>query len=1855
MGHLETIGLLLWKNALLQKRRKWMTLAQIFFPMFFFAILALLRVSVPREDGVPQSFCSQSISSEDYFRPLMDAYASWGYPAKTTCTPSAISIASVRNQGYNAVAYTPDTPEVRQVLALFQGQLQLLDNFVTPAINLSFIPFATAAALERIVESTSPKYLFGVVFQQDSNGAAGSPGIQGQKVHYQLRFASDYMTNFPNTQSDSELWGTITNFFRNPRTLPRTENSYTNSFFTFFQQSMDAALLQYLHPQNVSSPVLPRLKPLSFPSYRFTRFINALGNAFPLMIVLSFIFTAANIIRELTFEKEKRLREAMRILGVSDKLHWLAHFIWQFVFLFFTSIVIAAILVGGKVVENSTFGFTLLFFLVFGLSVILFCFAMSSFFSTASVATAFGTLLFFLFFVPFLFVMRPDIYASLSRGAMVGMCLLPQTCMGLGTRIWVNKEASGIGMSVDNMSTLATDADVMTMSGIFGMLILDCFIFGFISWYMENAFPGEYGIARPWNFFLQPSYWRRGTAVAVPPGTGQPSFAVVEDTPRGTEFGIDVDRVTKEFDGVGGLKTAVDNLSVKFVKNHINVLLGHNGAGKTTTMSMLVGYFPGTRGAIRINGVDVFADVKRARQSLGFCPQFDVLFELLSVREHLWLFARLKGIEGDALKHEVETYIDKLGIRAKAESPVSVLSGGQRRAVSVSLALIGGPTTVVLDEPTSGMDTYKRRQTWDLLLSERQGRTILLSTHDMEEAEVLGDHIAIMADGALRVMGTPMFLKQRFGFGYELTILRSPGAIATSDEILQAVQVHVSEAYVKDEVGAELKLLLPKDQAAAFPRLLQDLEDRRDALQIASFGVSVTTLEEIFLNVTSADPTPEGLDGHSLARNARRVSHERPSIPLITAKPRSSLSPMRAALLQFTALFQKRILQWRRSPRLLVIMFLLPLILAIVGLGVVSSLAPIDNEPILLFNLQRGYQSNTMYYSHSDAGGDHYSGSFATTAAALGRDGVRAPTPLQLRLRDALGDVLSQDSRFSITSLATLTAANVTSFILGAARNYYVNLFYRRNLVALTTQPGAFRLQSTGTSCSLRVDDTYVGPTPLTLAAGQAYEFALTKSAPTDTLSISTSATHAPNTDLLTSPVSATNLTRVDSGRISGMRWTVPSSFVGTTLYLFCSPTQTTGLPLTITADPALASNATGATAYAWFSIDPYHTAPESVNLLTNTIARTHIGPAAAIYTYNYPLPKPPQLKVKDSLSGDAITNLGVFFMMVTGFLGACFAIFPVSERVSKAKHIQLVSGASRTLFWVSSFAFDYIAYFCVAFAIFIIFAAFNITQYAGEQLGFVFLLLFLFGFALIPFIYLLSFLFSDSSAAFSRLTLIMTLGGMGAIFAVLITARPALGLVNTSKVLKWIFYPVPHFAFVQGLIDLYNNKGYHDFCTGSDAARIQCLRNDYIPNDNYLGWADPGAGRSVVFLFITTVLSWIGIAIVECWPAVATALRLRATSVSPPREAEDMDVAQERARVEGSGNDKDLVRAVNLSKAFVKEDQLMFAVKNLSFGIAEGECFGLLGVNGAGKSTTFSLLTGEQAPSGGASYLRGFDVYRERAEACRYMGFCPQFDGLIGVMTGREHLALYAALRGLSAADAQPRIDDLLDELNLHGVADKLAGTYSGGNKRRLSTALALLGDHPVIFLDEPTTGVDPKARREMWNFLSMVIRGGRSIVLTSHSMAECEALCTRLAIMVDGRFRALGTLQHLKGRYGNGYKLTVKMRHDANTEMLLAVKDFLHSQIADLTLLQEHNGELEFQARDIAVGALFATMEGLKAKFQVDDYGVVQTTLEQVFINFAQRRFGGEPPESSSDAGIAETRLPMHAGEPLSFVQSQ
>jgi ABC-2 type transport system ATP-binding protein len=209
-------------------------------------------------------------------------------------------------------------------------------------------------------------------------------------------------------------------------------------------------------------------------------------------------------------------------------------------------------------------------------------------------------------------------------------------------------------------------------------------------------------------------------------------------------------------------------------------------------------------------------------------------------------------------------------------------------------------------------------------------------------------------------------------------------------------------------------------------------------------------------------------------------------------------------------------------------------------------------------------------------------------------------------------------------------------------------------------------------------------------------------------------------------------------------------------------------------------------------------------------------------------------------------------------------------------------------------------------------------------------------------------------------------------------------------------------------------------------------------------------------------------------------------------------------------------------------------AVRGITFDIEEGEAFGLLGPNGAGKTTTMRMLGTLLTPSGGRATVAGHDVVREASAVRRAIGFAMQEAGLARYATGREHLLMMGRLYGLSRAGSRARADELLTLFGLEEAADRQVRTYSGGMRRRIDLACGLVHKPRLLFLDEPTTGVDPTSRAALWDELRRLQGEGVSLFLTTHYLEEADRLCDRLAIVDRGVIVARGTPDELKAEVG-------------------------------------------------------------------------------------------------------------------------
>jgi ABC-2 type transport system ATP-binding protein len=309
-------------------------------------------------------------------------------------------------------------------------------------------------------------------------------------------------------------------------------------------------------------------------------------------------------------------------------------------------------------------------------------------------------------------------------------------------------------------------------------------------------------------------------------------------------------------------------------------------------------------------------------------------------------------------------------------------------------------------------------------------------------------------------------------------------------------------------------------------------------------------------------------------------------------------------------------------------------------------------------------------------------------------------------------------------------------------------------------------------------------------------------------------------------------------------------------------------------------------------------------------------------------------------------------------------------------------------------------------------------------------------------------------------------------------------------------------------------------------------------------------------------------------------------------------------------------------------------AVDGVTFGVERGAFFGFLGPNGAGKTTTIRILSTLLAPTSGSARLLGLDVVREAAAVRARIGFAMQQVALESLATGRENLELIGRLHRMPGAAIRSRAGELLDLMGLAHVGDKLAGTYSGGMKRRLDLATSMMHRPDVLFLDEPTEGLDPQSRAALWEELERINRSGTTMFLTTHYMEEADRLCQRLAIIDEGRIVVEGTPAELKRSVG-GDSVVLSLEGDETTtdetgadvvELLQATPEVTSARLTtvgvELTVMDAHR----------AIPALIRRLD--RDDVRISGLSTRGPTLDDVFLRYTGRSIRHE---------AADADLPM------------
>ncbi|CAN8022545.1 unnamed protein product [Ixodes persulcatus] len=1686
MAFFRQLRVILWKNIVVYsfKRHYFLTFFTMFIPLVLSAVLVYLR-SLGLSDST-QTIVRMNATLYPEFAPSISAFS---FP--------------------KLVVYTPDTTYVKDIMnAIFPGS----KGFPTEAAMDMYIANATLTS----DSGTQLAVLFGKAPEDDSVPRDLSYTVRFNNTDFDFHTGDRYpQLKTPGPREDFTdlyrqiLWGLQDKMFRKHVDLLISARKLTKK------------------PPKIMMNRFP------YPEYNNDSQFVVLSRLIAMFVVYGYLVFSPIYVRRVITEKSSRVRELMRMMGLTDWVYWIGTFASGFLVMAVTSVIslvlfkievapLAAVLL------YSDFSLLLFIMLLYATGAILFLLLFTILFNNAVVGVIFSTVGWVLSYslpTTLLDPLGQDNYMVIGRSVKLATSLFPNCGLYWCYRLISYFEGQGIGASWTNLNDQAVPADNVTLLEIVLVMIGSVFIYGLLLWYLDNVWPYQYGIPKHPLYFLQKSYWYSSAdydSASDMEAVDDASPDVFETPPQNVDTTITLSHVTKRFRGTN--KKAVDNLSLKIYDGQITVLLGHNGAGKTTTMNMITGLFPPTEGRVNIRGYNILTQTKKARENFGLCPQHNVLFDEMTVEEHLYFFYSLKSSPEVAWKEHIDEILSNLELSDKRRTLAKGLSGGMKRKLSLGNSMIGGSKILILDEPTAGMDPQARRAVWTLLQELRREKTILLTTHYMEEADALGDRIAFVAGGKLQCCGSPIFLKKKFGTGYRMRIAKAHPC--DLEALTQRITGTVVSSHMTSDIGHEVVYNLGFPPASDVIPLLRSLEQDKDSLGIASLGISVTTMEDVFIRVGElADMSLDNGSTASSMNDGDMISDD--------AYPRFQRVRERLPLLlqQTAALFAKRANATRRQYFLPILTILIP-----IALFVVYALLDIKDAKI------SDSSSSRLVYDL---------GSFAGSTVGF----VDTNEPV-------------------VRSLTTL---------------------YERAMVAQ------------------KVD--------VKENVGDPNEFLL---------------------DVARNSLSEYEGKYLVGGSVEGVAKLV-----------------------------------------AWYNGEPLHLGAMSLNL-AHTAALRYVTEEddAVVSVTNWPLPGKLGYQLFAGVYDQTSRILcSVFVPTALAFLSSSFVLFPTHERVTKAKLLQLMAGVPGVLFWGTTFLWDFLIFAICSTAIMVPLLAINpngIFLSSAELAGATYFLLLLYGWAAIPFSYLFSYVKKTPSAGYALLTTINVITGV--MLSIVISVVFFLGKLKVFGIDEealaksmWALRLVPGFSVTWGFANIHEIGGdlrkcaqiseamRKDYCPMATLFNIEvCCQpcpdghgHCYVPRSAF-SFSEFGAGREMALLFIVGIFLFALLAFFESnvygiWYSIKSCLGRNGRDIGTTQRkmgnesasavAEDTDVAKERAIVEelirtGRADDEALV-AVNLKRWF----KTLQAVDNLTFRVHKNECFGLLGVNGAGKTTTFRMLTGDLPMSSGNAYIGSADLQHQLKKFQSMIGYCPQFDAQIDKLTGRETLEMFALIRGVPRRQLSNVVNYMISLADLEQHADKPTEAYSGGSRRKLSIAMALIGNPPVVFLDEPTAGVDPGARRKIWQGLDDVQKQmGAAVILTSHSMEECEALCQRISIMVNGSFRCMGSTQHLKSKFGQGFTVLVKLRHDqAVTATASAVADVCNAMEDAFggycQLRDSHQTLLHFHVTDLSIkwSDLFETMEEMKQRLRFEDYIVSDTTLEQIFLAFARSQRNAE---DASDA---------------------
>ncbi|XP_054989585.1 ATP-binding cassette sub-family A member 6 [Sorex araneus] len=1434
---------------------------------------------------------------------------------------------------------------------------------------------------------------------------------------------------------------------------------YWNRGFVPLQAAINAAITQVLTNHSVMEQLMSvtaiNMKTLPFISKDFLQ-----NEMFIFYCLLYFSPLTYFLSLNITKERKKR-KDVMKMMGLQDSAFWLSWGLMYAAFIFIFSIVITIVITTTNIIILTGFMVIFTLFFLYGMSLVALTFLMSVLIKR----TALTNLVIFALTIFWGGVGFTVYYRQIPSFLEWILCIFSPFAFIAGMTQIIHQDYDMNGVTFPDPSGYS-----YKMIATFFVLAFVALLYLVLALYFDKILP--YGNKSRYSplFFLNSSsrfqHQRINHKVIEKEiDTEHPSDDYFEPIPpeyQGKEV-IRIRNVKKEYKGKSGKVEALKGLFLDIYEGEITAILGRTGAGKSSLLNVLSGLSVPTEGSVTIynKNISEMQDLEDIRKRTGVCPQFNVQIDMLTVKENLRLFAKIRGIQPQAVEQEVQKVLLELSMQNIQDKLAQHLNEGQKRKLTFGIAILGDPQVLLLDEPTMGLDPFSRHQVWTFLKERQEGRVILLSTNFLDEADIVADRKVIMSDGRLKCAGSSVFLKRRWGLGYNLSLYRNE--LCDPEKITSFINHHIPEAKLKAKDKEKLVYTLPLERTNAFPELFSDL-DQGSGQGVLSYDVSMSTLSDIFVKLEGGSATSQDFEHAEVLRDTESLPEVEPAYSPPTAVTKA-VGAMGLWRMQVCAMAKLRFLKLKRGRKELLALLL------VFGIAIY----PFIMERIVygLLDQTNDWEFKSEFYFLS---------------------------PGQL----------PQETRTSLLIINN-TESNIEDFIKSLKQQNIlleVDDFENRN----------------GTE-----DPSYNG---VIIVSGKQKDYRFS-------IVCNTKRLHC-------FPI----LMNIISNGLLGM--------LNHTQYIRMARSTSTVLLM-----------------LSWFGL------PEST----------------------------------------------IFLFLVVCNISPYFAMSSVSDYQKSSKSQLWTSGLFPSAYWCGQALIDVTLYVFILVSLYLIVILEAIQDIHLSGLILFALVVIMLGFAtsLVFMTYVISFLFRKrrkNSGIWSFSLYFVSL----ILFDIIVMHESR---IFTYIAAMMLFPPVILIGFIKVIVEknyLYHESVEDTAITISGADFLLCL----IPY-----------AQTLLFIFVLRCLEMkYGKKVMQRDPIFRISPQSGGARQNPEHPGdEDEDVQAERTRTAialttSTSEEKPVILASCLHKEYMEQKKSCcsktkkkIAIRNISFCVQKGEIFGLLGPNGAGKSSSMKMISGIIKPTAGEVELNDCrSVWDQQGDGqVKSLGYCPQENVLWSSLTVKEHLQVFASVKGLNKGDASAAILRLVALFELHEQLNVPVYKLTAGATRKLCFLLSILGDSPILLLDEPSTGMDPAGQQKMWRMMQSAIKNtGKGALLITHYLAEAEALCDRIAIMVSGKLRCIGSIQHLKSKFGKDYILELKVKE---TSQMASVHGEILKLFPQAAQQQRYSSFLTYKLPVMDVHPLsqaFHKLEVAKHKLNLDEYSLSQCTLDKVFGELSKEQLG-------------------------------